>query len=238
MIALRGLPALLLALVLTAPVTAEGFAGTFADQGMVLTLKTVESSPPAAAQGAGDRYAGTLVYDGHAYDLEAEAADGELHGSFAADKGRFEFRARLTGEVLELETNTVTYRLRRRMEAYGEASAPGLAAPSEEPPPQPGPAAAGERDASLVGVWRRQPIAADAGGRLPDAVTVELAADGSYAIRGGAVERTGRWHTDGPVLLLRPAGADIWQPYCRYRVVADTLLCSFDDGSRQLWFRR
>ncbi len=224
MTALRVLPALILSLAFTAPVDAEGFEGTFADRGMVLTLNPT-----------GDRYAGTLVYDGHAYDLEAEAADGELRGSFAADEGRFEFRAWLSGEVLELETNTVTYRLRRRAVAGSEPPVPAVAAPSEEPPVLEGD---GERDADLAGVWRRQLIAADAGGRLPDAVAVELAADGGYAVRGEAVERTGRWRTDGPALLLRPAGNPAWHPYCRYRVVADTLLCSFDDGSRQLWFRR
>ncbi len=218
------LPALWIAALLPHPAAAQSFQGTFADRGMAVRLDPL----------GGDRYAGTLSYDGHSYDLDAAVADGELHGSFVTETGSFELRARLSGEVLELVTNTVTYTLRRTVGPVDEPSLPAPAGPPAEAD-SPGD---GTRDADLVGVWRRGAIAADAGRRLPDAAVVELAGGGSYIVWGGAVERRGRWRTAGPTLLLRPAGADRWTPYCRYRVVADTLLCSFDDGSRQLWFRK
>lgn len=267
----RALPALLAVALLPDPAAAQSFAGTFADQDMVLTLQPTRG-----------RYNGTLVYDGRFYAVDAEEVGGELRGRFATDGGSFDFRAYFSAGVLQFESNTITYSLRRtgkagrgqrasapESPAAGTSPSPDTAGAAAETGPEvgepPAPAVAealvaealvaepaapappdaaqemdggGERDAELAGVWRRQAIDADSGTRLPDVKTLELAGDGACTLRAGPLASTGRWRTERNTLMFRPAGAGAWQPYCRYRVVGSTLLCTFEDGSRQLWLRR
>jgi hypothetical protein len=288
---------LLPAILLPSPAEAQSFQGTFTGDGVMMTL-----------QPSRDRFYGTLVFDDEFYSIEADEADGALTGSFVTAKGEFDFRATFRGRLLELETNSVTYVLRRAGQGAADEPEPEPAAVAQAPPPPaPGaepakpetevagatepddsaddggvlasmdfedgilpsggdgsgesPAAArtepartkadsqGMRptapegrsrsaeplDQALVGAWQRATIAADAGGLLADATDFELAADGTFTAAGAG---GGHWKATQRTLYLRSTQTQDWQPYCRYKLVADTLLCSVDEDSRQLWFRR
>ncbi|MEE8526389.1 MAG: hypothetical protein V3T72_20835, partial [Thermoanaerobaculia bacterium] len=267
---------------------AQSFQGTFTGEGVMMTL-----------QPSRDRFYGTLVFDDEFYSIEAAEEDGELTGSFVTAKGEFDFRATFRGNLLELETNSVTYVLRRAGQGAGDEPEPAVAAePAADEHPTSGgtltsmsfeegtlpapkvgksdgregprpvgtdagshgfqpvdavavepvavepvavepvaaaPVAAAPADEALVGTWQRGTIAADAGTLLADVTALELTAGGTFVAAGASGD--GHWKTEDRTLYLRSTGAEEWQPYCRYKVVVDTLLCTVDEDSRQLWFR-
>jgi hypothetical protein len=242
---------------LPSPALAQSFQGTFKGDGVMMTL-----------QPSRDRLYGTLVFDGGFYSVEADEADGVLTGSFFTANGDdFDFKATFRGNRLALETNSVTYLLRRAGPGAVDEPEPEMAAVPEPPAPAPPapdrtltsmdfergklpsttsdgrPAAAepvaarivkgGPVDENLVGAWQRGAIDADAGNLLAAATDLELAADGTYAAGAGR----GQWKAQDRTLYLRSADGE-WQPHCRYKLVGDTLLCTVDEDSRQLWFRR
>lgn len=311
---------LLLVCLLPSPALAQSFQGTFTGEGVTMTL-----------QPSRDRYYGTLVFDDEFYSIEADEEDGELTGSFVTAKGEFDFKATFRGNRLALETNSVTYLLRRAgqgadddpepvvaaaepaepaeasaaepAEPALESRAPALepAAPAEpvEVAAKPAVAEAAEPaaeaqstsdvlvaqnfeegtaafpkadqsedregtrpagaaaepvaampgaaepvaakpadpvDEALVGAWQRGKIDADGGALLAGVTELELAAAGTFVTVGAS--GSGHWKVAERTLFLRSTDAEEWQPYCRYKVVADTLLCTVGEDSRQLWFRR
>ncbi len=301
---------LLPAFLLPSAASAQSFQGIFTGEGVMMTLQ------PSRGQ-----YYGTLVFDDGFYSIEAVEEDGELNGSFNTPRGEFDFKAVFRDSVLELETNSITYVLRRAGQGAEDDADPEIAANDTEPseaeasvaesptqagepaspeetsertepvatssgviyatdfeqgslpapktsrptPPRPkgtkdgshglqpvdaesaveaesatntaSPiAAGGPVDEALVGSWQRGTPASGSTSLLATATDLQLTAAGAFATSGTA--GGGLWKAEDQTLLLQASDAEDWQPYCRYKLVGDSLLCTFGEDSRELWFRR
>jgi hypothetical protein len=115
----------------------DPFAGIFADETMTLTLER-----------DGERYQGTIEFQGNQFAVTAERQDDRLSGRFVAEQNQFPFEAVRQGETLRFETGGTTYNLARR-------AAPAAAANSvlrqPAPPPRAAPQPGGPRYQSAAG---------------------------------------------------------------------------------------
>jgi len=142
----------------------------------------------------------------------------------------------------------------------GEMSYAAGAAKEMQPPSCPPPAAAPanatnpgeERDPNLVGAWERQDNISSGDAFMSTKLSLLICEDGSFihsvgdAVGGGGGwhgesngapdSSRGRWRTDNGIVYTA-AGAG-WQPHARYYLEAGKLMFTFDDGKREVWYRR
>ena len=57
---------------------------------------------------------------------------------------------------------------------------------------------------------------------------------GAVESRGGE-SMSGRWKTEGGVVFVGESGR--WQPFARYYVEGSSMMFTFQDGTRQVWYR-
>jgi len=99
--------------------TPRPYAGTFVGDELSLELQWSDS---------GNRYEGTLVFDGQRLPCQANARDQALAGTFASGGQNYEFTLQLDGDKATLQSGGQTYRLLRKA---------GTAQPAPQPNPAP-----------------------------------------------------------------------------------------------------
>jgi hypothetical protein len=103
------------------------FAGTFKGAELTITL---------AATG-GDRYTGSILMGGKKYPVTATRVPQGLEGTFTSDGDKFEFRAKLEGNTLLLNSDGTTHMLLRQGGASPMKAANPLATKAKPAPTNP-----------------------------------------------------------------------------------------------------
>lgn len=117
----------------------------------------------------------------------------------------------------------------------------------------PSPAADGERDPALVGRWRYTETHSSGTFTMASDTWMTLAADGQYRYGdtkmagggdagsfegGGGGAETGQWKTANRRIYVKSAGDAAWTDYASYYVEGDSLMFTFSNGKKQIWYRR
>lgn len=105
----------------------QGFAGTFAGDGLTLEL-----------QGSHGHYTGHLRFDERTFPLAAQAVGNTLSGTFESGGSRFEFSATLEGHTLTFTSGGATYVLTQAAATPDEACNPLVPGSCSTPPPASG----------------------------------------------------------------------------------------------------
>lgn len=109
-----------------------------------------------------------------------------------------------------------------------------------------------QRDTRLAGRWRHTWAAGDAGATVDLWLVVKAEGEVEYgksAAAGGsdavaAIETAadagfaGKWRTNNHVLHVMPGGNSHWVAFARYDVEGEKLTLTFNDGSRQTYYRQ
>ncbi len=143
----------------------------------------------------------------------------------------------------------------------GPPSCPTSAAPTVAPGGAVGPghsvgpgggsaAAPEERNPALVGAWGRTDTLSSGDASMSTKLSLLICGDGSFtrtvgdSVGGGAgwsgenrgADSTrGKWRTQGKIIYTNGGGG--WTPYARYYVEGAKLMLTFDNGSREIWYR-
>jgi hypothetical protein len=94
---------------------ADPFAGSFAGDGITLTLAR-----------SGDLYTGSATSEGEQYRVRAQVSGSMLIGVYEGSGGQLPFQAVVQGEVMQLAAGGETHTLRRQGEGRGLAGAGGV----------------------------------------------------------------------------------------------------------------
>ncbi len=111
-----------------------------------------------------------------------------------------------------------------------------------------------EKDPRLVGHWRHTESRMSGDFSMASDTHVVLEVNGTYRYWSGGMAGggsagsfssgssgnvdTGAWKTANKIVYIKEAGDTQWQPYARYYVDHDSMLLKFNNGSKQLWYRR
>jgi len=146
--------------------------------------------------------------------------------------------------------------------ASGEMNYAAGAAKEMLPPSCPPPAAAPtstatngtneQRDPNLVGTWERQDSISSGDAFMSTKLSLLICEDGSFvhtvgdAVGGGGdwhgeskgdgSSTRGRWRTENSIVYT--AESTDFQPYARYYLEAGKLMFTFENGKREVWYRR
>ncbi|MEM7682419.1 MAG: hypothetical protein AAF288_10735 [Planctomycetota bacterium] len=120
--------------------------------------------------------------------------------------------------------------------SYGQASQPQV-----------------QRDPVLAGRWRHTDTQVSGSFSMASDTWLEITPDGRFQMTsggsgaggsagsittgGGEVLATGQWMTRDRIVYVRDAGG-AWEPYARYYVEDGTLMFTYANDSRELWYRR
>jgi len=108
-----------------------------------------------------------------------------------------------------------------------------------------------ERDSALVGRWRQSNsmTSGSYSGVVETSMTINpdgsyRYGDGKFAGGGaggsghsyGGDATMGKWKTQNRIIYIQEGGNQ-WQPYARYYVENNKMMLTFDDNSKQIWYR-
>ncbi len=192
---------------------------------------------------------------GYPYRLSGTLRDGKVTGTLLDPKqgGELPFELARSGAdvtlVLFLPDNSGG--TRPVTATFQPAGSRGKERDTGPKPPETGV----ERDPALVGRWVRTQSYTSGDFSAATESVVEIYADGTFAIGGGRVvgggdagsfdsgspsgaQETGRWKTENRVVYVQDAGSGGWTPYARYYVEGNSLLVTYGDNSKEVWYRR
>lgn len=217
------------------------FSGQVEGVAAVTTLETKEG-----------KLTGQINVDGYIYQLEAKANGNKATGQLTDSQNK----AVLDCELILTEGKTLTITLLVKDPATGQAQRVPLTfsrqgAKQEE---------AGaddqgkvERDKAAVGVWRYTYTQVSGDFSIAVDTWMTLNADGTFRYGdskaaaggdagtidgGGAGEATvGTWMTKDKIIYAKEEGGH-YEPFAKYYVEGDSMMFTFDDGSKQIWKRQ
>ncbi len=239
------------------PLSAQTFAGSYVTSDGATSLSLI--------QAGGGAVSGSVTEGTIAMQLEGEIEEAMVSGWMSGQMGRLHFHAEFVsgqlrftifpvgfdGEPLHDMGQSVMFQRSEEATQQPEPAAPG-AAPAGS---QPGAGSAdGIGDPVLVGRWVKEDTTVDPQMSVTTQLIMELHADGSFVQYGGETagggagfsfrsdegeERdVGQWRAEENVIYVRGEGLPQWTPCCRYYVEGDRMLITYDDGSREIWYRR
>ncbi len=219
------------------------------------------AQPPAPARGWTDTWNGdingssaTLTLQRNGGDLSGQLTDARSAWTAAgtADdtsaKGQFTlaqynlrmpFTAKLSGDAISM---TITAMNGMTQELAFKRGAP----PAEDE-------SGYQRDRALVGVWRYTSMVGTKGYQSAADVYLTIAADGTYRFgdqrmvlsgpgggfdqNSAGIAQTGRWHSKGGKVFIKPDGATKYIEWAEYSVQPNNLLFKYGNGNQQLFDR-
>jgi hypothetical protein len=236
------------------PALAQGFTGSYLSTDGTQTVLSFDRPTSSSVLGA-------IQGNGLSLRLDGEIDGALMTGMASGPAGSLHFHAELAGEHLSftMYPNGVDGQPDHAMgqsmvfQRNPSGGQPGQSAtPMARPPTNA--QVAGNRDPALVGLWVRDETMVDPTMTLTTQTIMVLQADGQFeqgegrVVGGGAgfsfdsgsdqQRDIGQWRSEDGLVYVTGAGLSQWIPCCRYYVEGGRMLLTFDDGSRQIWYKR
>lgn len=203
---------------------------------------------------------GKIVADGYIYNFQGNLSAGIVSGilSDPQTQGQMNFEMSKDADQLYFDilvNNIYTGETQRQRINFRPAS---KSAPSTPPRSAQNPA---DLDKQLVGYWSHTETIVSGEFSTVSQVIMKINPDGSYlygnartmasgssdygegyadisADTGDSGQYTpGQWKVKSDILYVKEDGTNQWYPYAKYYLEGNTLMLTFGDNSRQLWYR-
>jgi hypothetical protein len=203
-------------------------------------------------QPAGSGFEGQIDASGYIYlltgSVQGNIANGKLTDKITG--GTMDFAATLQGDILDMKLQ-VPGQFGQITEIPVQFHRGGQ--PSATTGNAIGNASEGniQRDRSLIGGWRNTESYTSGDFGMVSEIYMNISADGTYTYGDGQIaggdyntsfesggnsgHSTGQWKTENQHVYINEGYG--WQRYARYYVEGNSMLFTFDDGTKQLWER-